>query len=83
MLGDRFATVDGADNSIFRYHEEITKEIEMLSKQVCFSFRETLPYNGNFVIQIKWLVTRIQRCHTMEILLYKLNGWLQQFESFS
>ncbi|RUS87840.1 hypothetical protein EGW08_004373 [Elysia chlorotica] len=33
MLGDRFATVDGADNSIFRYHEEITKEIELLSKQ--------------------------------------------------
>ena len=33
MLGDRFATVDGADNSIFRFMEEITKEIEMLAKQ--------------------------------------------------
>jgi len=33
MLGDRFATVDGADNSIFRFMEEITKEIEVLAKQ--------------------------------------------------
>ena len=33
MLGDRFATVDGADNSIYRYIEEITKEIETLAKQ--------------------------------------------------
>merc|ERR1711874_265761 len=33
MLGDRFATVDGADNSIYRYIEEITKEIEQLAKQ--------------------------------------------------
>ena len=33
MLGDRFATVDGADNSIYRYIEEITKEIEILAKQ--------------------------------------------------
>uniref|UniRef100_A0A2C9JK39 Armadillo repeat-containing protein 4 n=1 Tax=Biomphalaria glabrata TaxID=6526 RepID=A0A2C9JK39_BIOGL len=32
MLGDRFATVEGSDNSIFRYHEEITKEIEALMK---------------------------------------------------
>ena len=28
MLGERFATVEGEDNSIFRYIEEITKEIE-------------------------------------------------------
>lgn len=33
MLGDRFATVDGADNSIYRFMEEITKEIEQLAKQ--------------------------------------------------
>lgn len=33
MLGDRFATVDGADNSIYRYIEEITKEFEVLAKQ--------------------------------------------------
>ncbi|KAH9496197.1 Armadillo repeat-containing protein 4 [Bulinus truncatus] len=32
MLGDRFATVEGSDNSIFRFHEEITKEIEALIK---------------------------------------------------
>jgi len=32
MLGDRFATVDGADNSIYRYIEEINKEIEQLAK---------------------------------------------------
>lgn len=33
MLGDRFATVEGDDNSIFRFIEEITKEIEQLAKQ--------------------------------------------------
>lgn len=33
MLGDRFATIDGADNSIYRYIEEITKEFEVLAKQ--------------------------------------------------
>ncbi|VDI83805.1 Hypothetical predicted protein [Mytilus galloprovincialis] len=33
MLGDRFATVEGDDNSIFRYMEEIAKEQEMLAKQ--------------------------------------------------
>ncbi|KAL3855757.1 hypothetical protein ACJMK2_014960 [Sinanodonta woodiana] len=33
MLGDRFATVEGDDNSIFRFIEEITKEIETLAKQ--------------------------------------------------
>ncbi|CAG5117256.1 unnamed protein product, partial [Candidula unifasciata] len=33
MLGDRFATVEGTDNSIFRFHEEITKEVEALAKQ--------------------------------------------------
>ena len=34
MLGDRFATVDGADNSIYRFIEEITKEIEILAKVI-------------------------------------------------
>jgi hypothetical protein len=33
MLGDRFATVEGDDNSIYRYMEEIAKEQEMLTKQ--------------------------------------------------
>ena len=33
MLGERFATVEGDDNSIFRFMEEITKEIEQLAKQ--------------------------------------------------
>ncbi|CAL1542374.1 unnamed protein product [Lymnaea stagnalis] len=33
MLGDRFATVEGSDNSIMRFHDEITKEIEALTKQ--------------------------------------------------
>nr|XP_022323852.1 armadillo repeat-containing protein 4-like isoform X1 [Crassostrea virginica] len=33
MLGERFATVEGDDNSIFRFIEEITKEIEQLAKQ--------------------------------------------------
>ncbi|KAH3821957.1 outer dynein arm-docking complex subunit 2-like [Dreissena polymorpha] len=33
MLGDRFATVEGDDNSIYRFIEEITKEIEQLAKQ--------------------------------------------------
>ncbi|BFZ21682.1 hypothetical protein BsWGS_24721 [Bradybaena similaris] len=33
MLGDRFATVEGTDNAIFRFHEEITKEVEALAKQ--------------------------------------------------
>lgn len=33
ILGDRFATMEGEDNSIFRFTEEITKEIEQLSKQ--------------------------------------------------
>ncbi|XP_021342535.1 armadillo repeat-containing protein 4-like isoform X1 [Mizuhopecten yessoensis] len=33
ILGDRFATVEGEDNSIYRFTEEITKEIEQLSKQ--------------------------------------------------
>ncbi|XP_059145279.1 outer dynein arm-docking complex subunit 2-like isoform X1 [Physella acuta] len=32
MLGDRFATVEGSDNSIFRFHEEILKESEALYK---------------------------------------------------
>lgn len=30
MLGERFATVEGEDNSIFRFMEEITKENEQL-----------------------------------------------------
>ncbi|KAL4217388.1 Armadillo repeat-containing protein 4 [Mactra antiquata] len=33
MLGDRFATVEGDDNSIYRFIEEITKEIEQSAKQ--------------------------------------------------
>ncbi|XP_060598171.1 outer dynein arm-docking complex subunit 2-like isoform X1 [Ruditapes philippinarum] len=33
MLGDRFATVEGDDNSIYRFIEEITKEIEQVAKQ--------------------------------------------------
>lgn len=33
MLGDRFATVEGDDNSIYRFIEEITKEIEQTAKQ--------------------------------------------------
>ncbi|XP_046364085.1 outer dynein arm-docking complex subunit 2-like [Haliotis rufescens] len=32
MLGERFATVEGDDNSIFRYMEEITKEIEQAAR---------------------------------------------------
>ncbi|XP_052816016.1 outer dynein arm-docking complex subunit 2-like isoform X2 [Mya arenaria] len=32
MLGDRFATVEGDDNSIYRFIEEITKEMEQLAK---------------------------------------------------
>ncbi|KAJ8320963.1 hypothetical protein KUTeg_002550 [Tegillarca granosa] len=33
MLGERFATVKGDDNSVFRYMEEINKEIEQLARQ--------------------------------------------------
>ncbi|KAK6166600.1 hypothetical protein SNE40_023253 [Patella caerulea] len=33
LLGERFATVETDDNSIFRYIEEITKEIEQNAKQ--------------------------------------------------
>lgn len=32
MLGERFGTVQGDDNSIMRYVEEIRKEMEQLSK---------------------------------------------------
>lgn len=32
MLGDRFATVEGEDNSIYRFIEEITKEVEQAAK---------------------------------------------------
>ena len=32
MLGDRFGTVQGDDNSIMRYIEEIRKEMEQLPK---------------------------------------------------
>jgi hypothetical protein len=38
MLGDRFATVEGDDNSIYRYMEEIAKEQRIIMAYNYYKF---------------------------------------------
>ncbi|ESP04270.1 hypothetical protein LOTGIDRAFT_224011 [Lottia gigantea] len=55
MLGERFATVETDDNSIFRYIEEITKEIEQNAKQ-----EQTAEGSKSAEVEEKKIVLRLR-----------------------